>query len=163
MVKNSFFAKFENDLPGTLGFHNSAVDGILGLLRDKSLRPEAKEVINALGEELNLNLKKIKAAYEKFISNMVGHPMQQEIDKQTYELFPDSVSNISKVHFIKIKIIYEWTSSFWKIADSSWNSIFSTFKVLSTYVETAELYNTIYSSYLTRVFELNIDKVISFL
>jgi hypothetical protein len=157
MTKHSYFLQFQKDLPGTLEFHNKASTDIKEILSSKNLSEDAKEIIVAFQDEIESNLDNIQKAYNKFITNMVGQSMQHEMDKQVYELFPDSSTNLNKIHFIKIKIIYEWTASFWVIADAAWNNIFSTSKILSTYVETSEIYNKIYTNYLTNIFELNID------
>lgn len=157
MSKPSYFSLFIKDLPGTLGVHIEYVSTIRESLNNKSLPVSAKEIVNAQIEELEQYFKSIELNHSKFITTMVGHTMQTEIEKQAYELFPDSAPNSSKIGFIRIKIIYEWLSSFWKIADNSWNSIFSAFKIFSTYNETTSMYETIYNNILKDIFELNID------
>jgi hypothetical protein len=157
MSKPSYFSLFIKDLPGTLGVHTEYVGTIRESLKDKSLPVSAREIINSQIEEIDQYLVSIENIHKKFIMTMVGHTMQAEIEKQAYELFPDSTPNSSKIGFIRIKIIFEWLSSFWKIADNSWNAIFSTMKIFSTYTETSNLYETIYTNILKDIFELNID------
>lgn len=157
MSKPSYFALFIKDLPGTLGVHLESVQSIRSILNNKSLPLSSKEIINAQMDELEVLFKSIEASHKRFISSMVGHSMQSEIEKQVYELFPDSSPNSPKISFIRMKIIYEWLSSFWKIADSSWNSVFSAMKIFSTYTETSSLYENVYSTILKDIFDLNID------
>jgi hypothetical protein len=121
MSKPSFFALFVKDLPGTLGVHLEHTNSLRSTLGNKSLSVSTKEIINAQIDELGGLFKSIEDSHKKFVASMVGHSMQSEIEKQVYELFPDSTPNSSKIAFIRMKIIYEWVSSFWKIADSSWN------------------------------------------
>jgi hypothetical protein len=157
MSKPSFFALFVKDLPGTLGVHLEHTNSLRSTLGNKSLPVSTKEIINAQIDELGGLFKSIEDSHKKFVASMVGHSMQSEIEKQVYELFPDSTPSSSKIAFIRMKIIYEWVSSFWKIADNSWNLIFSNVKIFSTYTETSSIYENIYSTILRDIFELNID------
>ena len=102
MSKPSYFSLFIKDLPGTLGVHTVYVGTIRESLKDQSLPVSAREIINAQIEEIEQYLVAIENIHKKYIMTMVGHTMQAEIEKQAYELFPDSAPNSSKIGFIRM-------------------------------------------------------------
>jgi hypothetical protein len=134
-----------------------AVDYIRSMLIDPKNPPEVREIFKAQLDDINNLLYPIENAYKKFISNMVGHTMQQEIDKQCFELFPDTTPNMSKIHYVRMKIIYEWTSSFLKLVENSWISIFSICKIFNTYPATQQYYKDLEDKFLKPIHALNID------
>jgi hypothetical protein len=153
----SNFQKFINDLPGALSLHIEAVEAILKGFQKGEANSETRDIFTSQKDEFIPHLKKLELVYKKFISNMVGHTMQQEIDKQSFELFPDSAPNISKIHFVRIKIIYEWVSSFYKVASNVWDIIMPAFKVFSTFETTKSFYEEIQNKYLKSLLDLNLD------
>lgn len=153
----SYYAQFSKDLPGTLSIHVDFTKSIQDLISSKSLPSATRAIISAQESEIKNFCGAIESAHKKFISKLVGQMMQSEIEKQTYEIFPDITPNSSKISFIRMKIIYEWVYSFWKIVDNNWNSLFSSVKIFSTFAETSNLYDSIYKNIFKEVFELNID------
>lgn len=156
-TKVSFYTQFSRDLPGTLGVHVEYTKSILDMIGSKSLPNTTREIVQAQESEIKNYCTLINSAYQRFVQTLVGQSMQHEIEKQTFELFPDLSPNSSKISFIRMKIIYEWVYSFWKIADTNWNSLFSSIKIFSTFSETSTLYDTIYNNIFKDIFELNID------
>lgn len=156
-LKISFYAQFSKDLPGTLGVHVEFTKSIIDIIGSRSLPNTTRDIIQAQDTDIKNYCASINAAYIKFIQPLVGQSMQMEIEKQTFELFPDLTPNSTNIAFIRMKIIYEWVYSFWKIADTNWNSLFSSIKVFSTFSETSSLYDSIYNNIFKDIFELNID------
>ncbi|MDX1957145.1 MAG: hypothetical protein SFU98_01160 [Leptospiraceae bacterium] len=154
---NKNLGKLVKDLPTVLSFHITAVNGIRGVLTDSSQKVEVREILQAQYDEINSYLVKIDSSYSKFIENLVGAPFQREIDKQSKELFADSNLSKQKQDYVRIKIVFEWVSSFIKNAETSWNSIIGLTKIFNTYIETSSLQKKMESEFLTKVFDLNQD------
>lgn len=157
MASNENIRKLLSDIPGVLSIHEKAIAEIRWEFNNPSLDEETKAIFNSVREEVFKILDKLDSVYKKFILNMVGHTMQQEIDKQSFELFPDSAPTMKKIQFIRVKIIYEWVSSFYKWADSSWNQLIPILKVFSTYNSTKNFHERILNKYLKPILDLNFD------
>jgi hypothetical protein len=157
MATSSNFQKFLNDLPGALRLHLEAVDAIRAGFSRENLPSEAKDAFASQRDEFFPAFNKLETSYKKFISNMVGHTMQQEIDKQSFELFPDTSPNMSKIQFVRMKIIYEWVSSFFKVVNSVWDMVIPSFKIFSTFPITKEFHDQIQEKYLKSILGLNLD------
>ncbi len=157
MTHSENLKKFLADIPGSLEIHMKAIEEIRWDFNNPSLNDETKEIFNSVREEVFKIIDKLESVYKKFISNMVGHTMQQEIDKQSFELFPDSSPSITKVQFIRTKIIYEWISSFYKYAELSWNQLIPIFKIFSTYNSTKNFHERILNKYFKPNLDLNFD------
>lgn len=157
MASNENIRKLLSDIPGVLSIHEKAIAEIRWEFNNPSLDEETKAIFNSVREEVFKILDKLDSVYKKFILNMVGHTMQQEIDKQSFELFPDSSPTMKKIQFIRVKIIYEWVSSFHKWADSSWNQLIPILKVFSTYNSTKNFHERILNKYLKPILDLNFD------
>lgn len=157
MTYSENFRRFLADIPGALEIHIKAIDEIRWEFNNPSMDEDTKEIFDSVREEVFKILDKLESIYKKFIPNMVGHTMQQEIDKQCFELFPDTSPTMSKIQFIRIKIIYEWVSSFYKYAESSWNQLIPIFKVFSTYNSTKNFHERILNKYFKPILDLNFD------
>lgn len=148
--------RFQSDLPGELALHKTAVADIRKQYVFTHL-DDVKEVVDAYKEELETSLAAIDNAHKKFISSLVGTPMQKEIEKQTFELFPDTTVIPNMTHFVRLKIIYENISSFYKLAENAWDSIFSLSRILSSFDSTRPINDRLQSMYYSNILELNLD------
>ncbi len=150
--------RFSADIPITTQLHISSIENIRAVLFGSNLSTDAREIIDSQKEDIQAQLIEIQAAYAKFIQRLVGQAMKDEVEKQASELFADE-DNIKpqEIEFIKLKIIYEYLSSFLRSVETAWNNVIGMSKVFSTYPITKPLYEKIQKENLSLINILNED------
>ena len=93
--------------------------------------------------------------FKSFILTLSPREMEVEFNKQFKEQFDNEDKSEPLNHFVRTKIIFEHISSFHKISEPSWNTIFDKLKILKTYPSAKYLYENMNADIYTKLLELN--------
>lgn len=150
-------SRFTSDLPGVFSLHLTTLDNIKVLINTQSISGAGRDIIDSKYYDLMYPIKNIEHSYKKFIKSLSQASFKQEVERQSYELFPDEEPNENQINYIQTKIILEWVSSFMKIARDSWENLHEILKILSTYPETKSIYDKITNIHLSKIEALHRD------
>ncbi|MEM7180484.1 MAG: hypothetical protein AAF518_06205 [Spirochaetota bacterium] len=150
-------SRFTSDLPGVFSLHLTVLDNIKVLINTQGVSGVSRDIIDSKYYDLMYPIKNIEHSYNKFIRSLGLPVFEQEIERQSYELFPDEEPNDNQIQYIKTKIILEWVSSFMKIAKDSWENLHEILKILATYPETKSIYDKITNIHLSKIEALHKD------
>lgn len=151
------YQRFSIDIGGVLSLHLDTKKNIQELLDVRDFRAEHKDFIEGLYYELIPSFRNIEDAFKKFIDKLSGTQLKEEVERQSYELFPDILPDENERNYVKIKIIFEFVSSFLKISISSWTDIQERLRKLLKNSDTKITYDKINGLYLTKINDLNLD------
>jgi hypothetical protein len=151
------YRRFTQDIHGVLTLHITTLDNVKVLINPSSLTPAGREIVDKQYYDIINPMKSIEYAFNKFIKPISTTDFQEEISRQAYELFPDTMPDKNQLAYVKTKVIFEWLSSFLKITTKAWTDLDHLLKIFAAYPETKSIYDKIKNLYLSKINSLQED------
>ncbi len=142
---------FVRDISDVLNLHIKVTKFLRELLSEKTLSREASFIIQKHEYELFSPLKEIEDSFQNTISVLSKKTLPREIERKHNEIFPSEPTREHKKEFCKIKITFEYISTFLKIAIPAWVIFESRLKELKNNPETGLLEEKIKNNLLSKI------------
>lgn len=146
---------FVSDAAEALSLHIKFSKFLREFLSNRSLSRDAGFFVQKHEYELFSPIKEIEDSYESLISVLSRKTIQREIERKHNEFFPSEPIKEHKKEFCRVKICFEYISSFLKISIPAWMIFESRLKELKQNPETALLEEKIKEGILNKIKILN--------
>jgi hypothetical protein len=149
--------KFSEGFETSLQLHITVVEKLRSFFTYKNVEEDHKDILDGIKEDVFNNLVKIEDYYKKFIIPLNPISIRHELDRQFSEQFGEEEKEEKLVNYIRMKIYYEFLSSFLKGSLSAWENIHGFFKILTTYPTAKYVFDNLYREYFFIIQTLNQD------